>query len=183
MIWTLSHRADPRVLPLADAHYNRQKPGTPQFVAPGRCLVLKTPAEDAFWVTSWPQFARHAWSGAWVCTAFRREAECPHLASDMILSAVAATRWRFGPPPPHGMITFINPEKIRHKRDPGRCYVKAGFRLVGVTKVHHLLVFQLPRSAWGLAAESGEWCWFDDAMPVAEAPLGTNVELFSGVGG
>ena len=40
MNWRLSHRADPEARVLADRHYNRQKPGTPQFVPPGRCLVL-----------------------------------------------------------------------------------------------------------------------------------------------
>lgn len=37
MIWMRSHRADPEVVPLADRHYNRQKPGSPQFAPPGRC--------------------------------------------------------------------------------------------------------------------------------------------------
>jgi hypothetical protein len=34
--WLLSHRFDVRALRLADRHYSRQKPGTNQFVAPGR---------------------------------------------------------------------------------------------------------------------------------------------------
>ena len=64
MRWHLSHRADPRAVALADRHYSRQKPGTPQFVKPGRCLVLLTEPPQALWVTSWP-FASaqpaHAW--------------------------------------------------------------------------------------------------------------------------
>lgn len=32
--WRLSWRADPRALPLADRHYNRQKIGSAQFVPP-----------------------------------------------------------------------------------------------------------------------------------------------------
>jgi len=47
MYWTLSHRFDRRALPLADRHYNRQKPGTSQFVPPGRCIVLLTPKATA----------------------------------------------------------------------------------------------------------------------------------------
>ena len=76
-IWRLSHRADPAALPLADRHYNRQKPGTKQFVPPGRCIVLLTPDADAFWVSSWPfaQYVKHQWAGAWICTAFRNEAD------------------------------------------------------------------------------------------------------------
>ena len=54
MNWRLSHRADARALPIADRHYNRQKVGTPQFVPPGRCLVLLTEDAGALWVTSWP---------------------------------------------------------------------------------------------------------------------------------
>lgn len=40
--WRVSDRFDPRALPLADAHYNRRKAGSPQFVPPGRCVVLLT---------------------------------------------------------------------------------------------------------------------------------------------
>jgi hypothetical protein len=73
MQWRISDRADPEARALADRHYNRQKPGTPQFVPPGRCLVLV--CDKAFWVTSWPfaEYTKHAWAGAWVCSAFRNE--------------------------------------------------------------------------------------------------------------
>ena len=37
--WHMSHRADPAAKRLADRHYNRQKPNSPQFVPPGSCLV------------------------------------------------------------------------------------------------------------------------------------------------
>lgn len=134
MRWHLSHRADPRALPLADRHYTRQKPGTPQFVPPGRCVVLLTDAADALWVTSWPfaQYVRHAWGGAWMCSLFRNES--PHLSSELIREACAATRAVYGDPPPLGMVTFVDAAKTRHKRDPGRCYRRAGFRVAGQTK-------------------------------------------------
>lgn len=139
MLWTKSHRADPDVRPMADRHYNRQKVGSPQFAPPGRCLVLKRP--DAFWITSWPfaEYVKHAWAGAWVCSAFRNEGDI--LSSALIRAAVAATRalWE---PPELGMITFVNAGKVRRKRDPGRCYLRAGFRHVGETK-GGLLAFQL----------------------------------------
>jgi len=132
--WWRSHRADPDVAPLADRHYNRQKVGSPQFAPPGRCLVLKTRPVDAFWITSWPfaEFVRHAWAGAWVCSAFRNEGET--LSSLLIRDAVAATRAEYGEPPTLGMITFVNRSHVRRKRDWGRCYRKAGFRLVGETQ-------------------------------------------------
>ena len=141
-IWYLSHRGDPKARLIADRHYNRQKPGTPQFVPPGRCVVLWTPG--AVWVTSWPfaEYVKHAWAGAWVNSLFRREPDCPHTASDLITSAIATTRAIFGDPPPLGLITFVDAGKVRHKRDPGRCYRKAGFHLVGTTK-GNLLAWQL----------------------------------------
>ncbi len=131
--WHLSHRDDPRALPLADRQYNRQKTGTPQFVPPGRCLVLLTADADALWVTSWPfaEYVKHRWPGAWVNSLFRRD-RGPQ-ASKVIREAVAATRFAWGDPPSFGLITFIDADKIRHKRDPGRCYLRADFTPVGET--------------------------------------------------
>ena len=131
--WRLSDRFDPAALPLADRHYNRRKPGSPQFVPPGRCLVLLTAGRDALWVTSWPKaaYVRHAWPGAWVNSLFRKE--CDGLASEMIRAAVAHTQAKWPHVPDLGMVTFVNASKVRHKRDPGRCYRKAGFRHVGFT--------------------------------------------------
>lgn len=129
--WRRSFRADPLARPLADRHYNRQRIGAMQFVPPGRCVVLCMPAA-AVWVTSWPlaEYVQHAWAGAWINTLFRREAG--PLASELIRAAVAATRaiWTV---PPLGIVTFVDPRHIHHKRDPGRCYRKAGWRHVGYT--------------------------------------------------
>lgn len=144
MIWHRSFRADPEVRPLADRHYNRQKVGAPGFVPPGRCLVLKTKPVDAFWVTSWPfaQYVRHAWAGAWMCSAFRNESAS--LSSELIRQAVAATRAYFGDAPELGMVTFVDESKTRRKRDPGRCYRRAGFRVCGRTKGGLLALQLLP---------------------------------------
>lgn len=129
-MWTLSHRADPRALPLADAHYNRQKPGTLQFVPPGACLVLLTRDRSALWVSSWPkpEYVKHRWPGAWICSCFRNEGN--HLSSTLIREAVAITRRAWGVPPDFGFITFVDASKTIHKRDPGRCYRKAGWSYV-----------------------------------------------------
>jgi hypothetical protein len=133
--WRRSWRGDPAGAVLADRHYNRQKPGSPQFVPPGRCLVLLTADRSAIWVTSWPmaEYVRHAWPGAWINSLFRREGG-PYLASDLIRAAVAHTRAEWPDTPALGMVTFVDPAKIRSKRDPGRCYRKAGFAVAGQTK-------------------------------------------------
>lgn len=158
MRWRLSHRADPAALPLADRHYNRQKPGTPQFVPPGRCIVLLTTCERALWVSSWPfaEYVKHAWAGAWVCSCFRNEGA--GLSSSLIREAVAATRAIWGEPPTVGMVTFVDADKTRRKRDPGRCYRKAGWRLAGKTK----------GGLFALVITAPE-------MPDAESPIGAQL--------
>lgn len=146
MRWQLSDRADPVARRIADRHYNRQKVGSGQFVPPGRCVVLRTPEGDAFWISSWPfaEYVKHAWGGAWVCTAFRNES--PHLSSELIREAVAATLAVWPDPPALGMVTFVDRTKVRRKRDPGRCYLRAGFERVGETK-GGLVALQLLPSA------------------------------------
>jgi len=161
MRWALSHRFDTAALPLADRHYNRQAVGSPQFVPPGRCMVLLN-AKKALWVSSWPiaEYTKHAWAGAWINSLFRNESQ--DLSSELIREAVAATRWKWGEPPSLGMVTFVDAGKVRRKRDPGRCYLRAGFRRCGETK-GGLLAFQL------LPAD----------MPSAEPPIGGTLELFA----
>jgi hypothetical protein len=60
----------------------------------------------------------------------------------LIRDAVAATRYEWGEPPALGMVTFVDAEKVRRKRDPGRCFLRAGFVRVGMT-AGGLLALQL----------------------------------------
>ena len=145
MRWIKSHRFDRQVVPLANRHYNRQKVGSPQFAPPGRCVVLRTQEYDAFWITSWPyaEYVRHAWAGAWICSAFRNESG--HLSSELIREAIEVTRSIYGDPPELGMVTFVDATKVRHKRDPGRCYLRAGFRHAGMTKGGLIALQLLPQ--------------------------------------
>lgn len=160
-VWRLSDRAEPAARMVADRHYNRQKIGTPQFVPPGRCLVLLADG-PALWVTSWPfaEFVKHEWPGAWINSAFRNEG--PILSSSLIIEAVAATRWKWPETPERGMISFVDASKVRHKRDPGRCYLKAGFKRVGTTK-GGLLAFQM----------------LPEDMPDPVEPLGVQGDLWA----
>jgi hypothetical protein len=150
-------------LPLADRHYNRQKIGSPQFVPPGRCVVSLTERADALWVTSWPfaEYVKHAWAGAWVNSLFRNESGI--LSSALITEAIAATRSQFGEPPTLGIVTFVDAGKTRRKRDPGRCYRRAGFRHVGFTQ----------GGLWALQMLPAD-------MPNAELPMEDH-PLFAGV--
>ena len=142
--WRLSDRADPAALPLADRHYNRQKIGAPQFVPPGRCLVLLTKDRSALWVSSWPfaQYVQHAWAGAWVNSLFRNEGG--HLSSDLIQWAVAHTRAKWPDVPPLGMVSFVDASKTKGKEVPGWCYRRAGWSHVGFTQAGLYVFQQLP---------------------------------------
>lgn len=158
MRWALSHRADKRALPLADRHYSRQKPGTPQFVRSGRCLVLLTEQADALWVSSFQTFVKHGFVGVWECAMFRNESE--HLSSGLIVEAMACTRWKWGEPPAMGFLTAVDAGKVKHKRDPGRCFLRAGFERAGESKSGKLW-FLCPR----------------ERIPEAQAPLGAIPDL------
>lgn len=163
--WRLSWRADPVARAIADRHYNRQKPGAAQFVPPGRCLVLtttdSTPDAGCLWITSWPfaEYVKHAWAGAWVCSCFRNELRDDHLSSDLIRAAAAATLAVWDPPP-LGMVTFVDPGKTRRKRDPGRCFLRAGFVPDGFTQGGLVALVLRP-----------------DAMPDPQEALGTAQKL------
>lgn len=100
-----------------------------------------------------------------MCSAFRREGG-EVSASAMIRDAVAATRARYGDPPPLGMITFIDRRKVPplHTRKGdvwGRTYRLAGFVDAGETKGGLLALQLLPA-----------------AMPEPDRALGAQVGLF-----
>jgi hypothetical protein len=159
MPWTKSWAADPVVARIADRHYSRKTIGADQFAPPGAKLVLRASGPCA-WVTLAPQqYVDHDYPGAELCTLFRREGG-DVLASDLIRAAVAATRWTWPDGPAEGMVTFVDAAKVRHKRDPGRCFLRAGFRRIGVTR-GGLVVLRLAPAD----------------MPDPLAPLGAQLEL------
>jgi hypothetical protein len=144
VIWQLSNRADPSANALAKRHYTCQSPDSDQYVPPGRCICLVIPG-CAVWVTSWPyaEYVKHAWPGAWVNSIFRNERRDLYLSSALILDAVSATL-RFWSPPPLGLLSFVDETAVKRKRDPGRCYRKAGFKECGYTKAGKLALQLLP---------------------------------------
>ena len=94
---------------------------------------------------------------------FRKE--CAGCASEMILNAIAATRFQWEAPP-LGMVTFVDPRAVpgtmvRGERIYGYCYLKAGFRHVGHTK-------------------GGLWAWQlpPEDMPPAMPAIGMQEPLF-----
>lgn len=123
-------------------------------------LYTENGGGKAFWITSWPfaEFVKHAWAGAWVCSAFRNEGA--GIASAMISEAVAATLAFYGEAPSLGMITFVDRRKViptivHGEKVFGWTFRKCGFVDAGETK-GGLLALQLlpavmppPRAAIG----------------------------------
>jgi len=131
--WALSWKADPVGAAIADRHYSRKTVGSPQFCPPARTLVLRTPDSTAergvLWVTSWPyeRLARHGFGDAWICTLFRNERPELYLSSELILEALAASRWKWPTVPASGIITFVDADAVASP-NPGYCFLAAGFR-------------------------------------------------------
>ena len=167
--WRLSWRADPAAVALADRHYNRQKIGSPQFVPPGACLVMRTADGSAAWITSAPKadYVQHAWAGAWVNSLFRNEGA--HLSSDLIRWAVAHTRAQWPDVPELGIVSFVDARKTAGKEVPGWCYRRAGWSHVGFTQAGLHAFQQLPGRKIGRRSEP---------MPEAVPVPGSQPSLF-----
>ena len=163
MPWELSWKAQPAANAIAKRHYNCQTPDSAQFVPPGRAVVLLATSRAALFVMSAPiaAYVRHAWAGAWINSLFRNEAPETHRSSDLIVSACAASRAILGEPPPLGAVTFVDAARVRAKRDPGRCYVRAGFVRLRETTRGGLVVLQLR----------------PEDFPPAKEPLGAPLKL------
>lgn len=136
--WVRVKDGDDSVRSMFDRHYSRQKYRDGRspliFVGPGEKMVLMTP--DALAIFVWRKFIddcideRTNERQAGVnCAVFRNEGT--QRSSDLIRAAdnLAWNEW-----PSLRLYTYVAPDKVRHKRDPGRCFLKAGYRYCGWTK-------------------------------------------------
>lgn len=114
-----------------NGHYSRRtyKDGRDPllYVGPGGKVVLITP--DATALFAWRLFISDAHELGVNCAVFRNEG--PSLSSNLIVAAhpFAWNRW----PSERRLYTYVDPTKIRKKRDPGRCFLRAGWRHCGWT--------------------------------------------------
>ena len=142
--WHVVSRCDPRARALADRHYSRQTVGAREFMANGRPLVMLTIDGAAVWgaIENLDPVGHLRWR----CSLFRNEAPARHLSSDLVREATRRTRlyWRrrYGSVPPVPLQTEVHPERTRRKRDPGRCFRRAGWVVVGESR--GLVVLQAP---------------------------------------
>ena len=116
------------------------------FVGPGEKLVLLTPCERALFCWRKERYRLDGQEGV-NCAIFRNEGA--GRSSDLIREAdqIAWNRW-----PGERLYTYVDASKVRRKRDPGRCFLRAGWRPCGVSKERHLLIFEC-RPEWGAQPE------------------------------
>lgn len=151
--WIQIRDADPTARSIFDRHYSRyhyadgRKPA--KFIGPGEYMLLIT--QDARAIFAWRKFISADGQQGVNCAIFRNEGTDAGIASDLIRAAdaLAWLRW-----PGERHYTYVNPRGIRHKRDPGRCFIKAGWKRCGITKTRKYLIFEILPS---------------QALPVSEA--------------
>lgn len=116
-----------------DQHYSRYRYADGRkpllYIGPGEKMVLISP--DALALFVWRKFINDSepkQEGV-NCAVFRNETPRPRVleSSDLIRAAdvLAWQRW-----PGERLYTYVDSRKVRHKRDPGRCFLKAGWRYV-----------------------------------------------------
>lgn len=134
--WYLTKDGDASCLALFRRHYSchNKSPRQGQFVGPGEHLVLRTDDGDAVFVWRAAEYRADKQEGI-ECSLFRNES--PHLSSELVrqADAIADHVW-----PYQRHYTFVDPENVR-SRNPGFCFIAAGWTRCGVTG-SGLLIFE-----------------------------------------
>lgn len=121
------------------------------FVGPGRKLVLLTEDHSALFV--WRKFISADGQQGVNCAVFRNEGSAK--ASELIEQAMAAA-WDVWPG--ERLFTYVNPRAVRSK-NPGYCFLCAGWRKCGITKSNRLLILEAlpspPTSTTGPTQHAG----------------------------
>jgi len=124
--WRRVDKFDVGACRLADRHYSRRKPGSPQFMPPGQTIVLATDAAVFGWWRPDPGSGLRSMNGldGWTCTIFRNEGSV--LSSLLILDAERA----IADCGPDGLLTYVWDKRVRSV-NPGCCFKKAGYVVAG----------------------------------------------------
>lgn len=137
LYWWLTKDGDDYCRELHERHYSKHHYADGRrpklFVGPVEKVVLRTRDADAVFV--WRKFIDDSGQQGVNCAVFRNES--PVLASVLIRQAcdIAACLW-----PDSRCYTFVDAEKVK-SRNPGYCFVMAGWKRCGTTK-RGLLVFE-----------------------------------------
>jgi hypothetical protein len=137
-VWMHIKDGDDEARRFFDRHYSRHVYADGRqpklFVGPGQKMVLVTPCRRALFV--WRKFISGDGQQGVNCAIFRNEGA--GLSSDLIMEAdaLADDRW-----PGERHFTYVNPRRVQ-SRNPGFCFVKAGWRRCGTTKWNKLWIFE-----------------------------------------
>ena len=158
VMWTVSHKYDKHGAALADGHYSRRTPGSPQFMPPGETLVLMLSGAVFGWWRPHPRSGLRAMNGldGWTCTIFRNTTTL--LSSELILHAeTALVDYQEndpdcgGPCGPDGMLTYVHDRKVR-STNPGWCFQCAGWTRRGRSADGRKTLLGKPINLAGVAA-------------------------------
>jgi hypothetical protein len=128
--WWLTTSHDPIAIALAHRHYSfTPKPEHYRkgILPPCERFVFVTDAGDALFAWTYQQIRDDEQEGV-CCSIFRNEGTV--LSSDLIreADAIADQRW-----PGERRFTFVDPARV-HSRNPGYCFLRAGWRRCGRTR-------------------------------------------------
>ena len=129
-VWWLTKDGDLDCLEMYERHYSayRYVDGRERklFVGPGEKVVLRTAGADAVFV--WRKFIDDSGQDGINCAVFRNESQ--YRSSDLIrqADAIADCLW-----PRERHYTYVNAARVK-SRNPGYCFLKAGWRRCGRTK-------------------------------------------------
>jgi hypothetical protein len=147
--WIRTTKFDPHAVALANRHYTRRTPGSPQFCPPGQTVVLILPTRSALfaWWRPHPKAGLAAMNGrdGWTCSLFRNESSL--LSSALILDAERALEgYSCGP---DGLMTYVFDQKLR-STNPGYCFKMAGYRVIGRSADQRKTLLMKPWALRGL---------------------------------
>lgn len=138
--WYLTKDSDKSCLALYERHYScyEYKDGRQrkQFVGPGEKITLRTAAADA--VFAWRKFIDDSGQQGVNCAVFRNESKIK--SSELIrqADAIADHVW-----PGERHYTFVRAEAVR-SRNPGYCFMAAGWQKCGMTKSGLIILEKIP---------------------------------------
>ena len=133
--WIPIKDGDPRAVALYNRHYSARDVGGRKldrvrygFSGNGESLVLLTLHCDALYCWRYQRKYQKDGQEGLNCSIFRNEGD---ILSSVLISE--ACEWADAKWGKLRKYTYVNPEKIKHKRDPGRCFIKAGWHNAGIS--------------------------------------------------
>ncbi len=139
-LWIVGQDGEPELRALYEKHYScyHYKDGRRPilFCGPGQKIVLTTPERNALFV--WRKFKDDSGQQGINCAVFRNEGRL--LSSDLIREADAIADFCW---PGERHYTYIRAEAIK-SRNPGFCFIRAGWGKIGRTK-NGLLIMSLEK--------------------------------------